>query len=88
MAPQSHIIMLGLTPDPLEIPFLPFILKEISIHGALTSKPQEFEAMLEFSSKNDVRPIIEEFPMTEEGVAKAVAKLNDGSIRYRGVLVA
>ena len=88
MAPFGHIIMLGLTTEPLVLPFLPIMLKELSVHGALTSKPSEFDAMLEFASKNNVRPLIEEFPMTEEGAAKAFGKLVDGSIRYRGVLVA
>jgi D-arabinose 1-dehydrogenase-like Zn-dependent alcohol dehydrogenase len=63
------------------------MLKEISIHGALSSKPSEFDAMLEFASGHNVRPVVEEFPMTEEGAAAAITKLNNGSIRYRGVLV-
>jgi D-arabinose 1-dehydrogenase-like Zn-dependent alcohol dehydrogenase len=88
MAPFSHIILLGLTTVPLTLPYLPIMLKEISIHGALTSTPAEFDAMLDFASKNNVKPIVEEFPMTEQGTANAIAKLVDGSIRYRGVLVA
>ncbi|ORY09307.1 chaperonin 10-like protein [Clohesyomyces aquaticus] len=87
MEPFGQVILLGLTTEPLNLPYLPIMLKEISIHGALTSTPEEFDAMLEFASKHKIRPIIEEFPMTEEGAAAAIAKLNDGSIRYRGVLV-
>jgi D-arabinose 1-dehydrogenase-like Zn-dependent alcohol dehydrogenase len=87
MAPFGHIILLGLTSEPLTLPYLPLMLKEISIHGALSSKPSEFDAMLEFASRHNIAPIIEEFPMTEEGAARAIAKLKDGSIRYRGVLV-
>jgi D-arabinose 1-dehydrogenase-like Zn-dependent alcohol dehydrogenase len=87
MAPFSHIILLGLTTEPLNLPYLSIMLKEISIHGALSSTPKEFDAMLEFASKHDVRPVVEEFPMTEEGAAAAFTKLQDGSIRYRGVLV-
>jgi D-arabinose 1-dehydrogenase-like Zn-dependent alcohol dehydrogenase len=87
MAPLSHIILLGLTSEPLDIPYVPLMYKEVSIHGAVSSKPEEIDAMLDFASKYGVRPIIEEFPMSEEGAAKAVEKLNDGSIRYRGVLV-
>jgi D-arabinose 1-dehydrogenase-like Zn-dependent alcohol dehydrogenase len=88
MNPQSHVIMLGLTTDALVIPFLPFILREISIHGACTSTPEEIDAVLDFAAKNDVRPVVEEFPMTEEGAAQAIEKLVTGKIRYRGVLVA
>jgi D-arabinose 1-dehydrogenase-like Zn-dependent alcohol dehydrogenase len=87
MAPFSHIILLGFTPEPLNMPFLPIMLKEISIHGALTSKSHEFDAMLEFASTNGIIPTIEEFPMTENGAAAAIARLRDGSIRYRAVLV-
>jgi D-arabinose 1-dehydrogenase-like Zn-dependent alcohol dehydrogenase len=87
MAPFGHIILLGLTSEPLNLPYFPIIVKELSVHGACSSKPSEFEAMLEFASKQNVRPIVEEFPLTEEGAAKAISKLNDGSIRYRAVLV-
>jgi len=87
MAPFGHIILLGLTSEPLTLPYLLIMTKEISIHGALSSKPSEFDAMLEFASEHNVRPVVEEFPMTEEGAAAAIAKLENGSIRYRGVLV-
>lgn len=88
MAPFGHIILLGLMSGPLNMPYSPVLLKELSIHGALSSSPEGFDDMLEFASKHNILPLVEEFPMTEEGVAKAIAKLNDGSIRYRGVLVA
>jgi len=85
---HGHIIMLGLTPDDLVMPFLPIMLKEISIHGSLTSKPEQIDQMLEFAAANGVRPIIENFPMTEEGATQAIGKLVSGKIRYRGVLTA
>lgn len=87
MAPFGQILLLGITTEPLHMPYLSVLGKEISIHGACTSKPSEFDAMIDFASKQGVRPIVEEFPMTEEGAAKAVSKLSDGSIRYRAVLV-
>ena len=80
--------MLGLTPDNLVMPFLPIMLKEISIHGALTSKPEQVDYMLEFAASKGVRPIVEKFPMTEDGVTQAIGKLVSGKIRYRGVLAA
>lgn len=88
MAPFGHILLLGITFDPLVFPYMTVLGKELNIHGACTSKPSEFDAMLEFASKNGVKPIVEKFPMTEDGAAKAIAKLKDGSIRYRAVLAA
>jgi D-arabinose 1-dehydrogenase-like Zn-dependent alcohol dehydrogenase len=35
-----------------------------------------------------IEPIIEKFPMNEKGIEEALDKLANGSMRYRGVLVA
>jgi len=88
MNPFGQIIMLGLTTENLNMPFLPIMLKEISVHGSLTSTPEEVDAMLAFAAEKGVKPIIEEFPMSEDGVATAIDKLVTGKIRYRGVLKA
>ena len=58
------------------------------MHGCLTATPEEFRYMLEFAAEKGVRPIVEEFPMTEEGAAQAIDKLVTGKIRYRGILTA
>jgi D-arabinose 1-dehydrogenase-like Zn-dependent alcohol dehydrogenase len=88
MNPKSHVIFLGLSEEELVVPYLPLMLREISFHGALTSTPEEIDYMLAFAAKENVRPIIEEFPMNEDGAAQAIDKLVSGKIRYRGVLVA
>jgi D-arabinose 1-dehydrogenase-like Zn-dependent alcohol dehydrogenase len=85
---HAQILLVGFSPEQLTLPFWPLMMKEVSVHGCLTSTPSEFAAMLEFAAEHDVRPLIEEFPMTETGVAQAVEKLEKGTIRYRGVLVA
>lgn len=86
MNPKSHIIMLGLSTEDLVMPYLPVMLKEMSLHGALTSTPEQIDDMLAFASEHNVRPIIEEFLFGEEGAAQAIDKLVTGKIRYRGVL--
>jgi D-arabinose 1-dehydrogenase-like Zn-dependent alcohol dehydrogenase len=86
MSPHSHIICCGLTQEDLVLPYFPFMLKQISVHGCLTATPEEIDYMLEFAAEKGVRPIVEEFPMTEEGAAQAIDKLVTGKIRYRGIL--
>jgi D-arabinose 1-dehydrogenase-like Zn-dependent alcohol dehydrogenase len=88
MNPHGNLILCPLTPDDLVIPFLPFMLKEISIHAALTSTPEQLDQMLAFAAEKGVRPMVEVFPMSEEGAAQAIEKLTSGKIRYRGVLEA
>jgi D-arabinose 1-dehydrogenase-like Zn-dependent alcohol dehydrogenase len=86
MNAHSHILCCGLTQDNLVLPYFPLMLKQISIHGCLTSTPGEIAYMLDFAAEKGVRPIVEEFPMTEEGATHAIEKLVTGKIRYRGVL--
>jgi D-arabinose 1-dehydrogenase-like Zn-dependent alcohol dehydrogenase len=43
--------------------------------------------MLEFAAQHEIKPIMMEFPMTEEGITKAMDTLRDGKMRYRGVLI-
>lgn len=42
--------------------------------------------MLAFAARNKVYPTIEKFPMTKDGVSEAVLRLQEGKMRYRGVL--
>lgn len=44
--------------------------------------------MLTFAAHHQIKPMIEEFPMTEAGITEAMKKLADGKMRYRGVVVA
>jgi len=44
--------------------------------------------MLEFAARHQIKPTIETFPLSEDGLGKAVEKLKAGSVRYRAVLVA
>ena len=42
--------------------------------------------MLKFAARHKIKPIIEEFPMTVEGINAAYDKLENGTIRYRAVM--
>jgi D-arabinose 1-dehydrogenase-like Zn-dependent alcohol dehydrogenase len=82
----GQVVLLGITTEPLNIPYLPFLLQELSFHGSVSSTNAEVQATLDFAAANGVKPLLEEFPMTEEGIATAVEKLASGKMRYRGVL--
>jgi D-arabinose 1-dehydrogenase-like Zn-dependent alcohol dehydrogenase len=43
--------------------------------------------MLEFADRHQVKPWIETFAMTDDGLKEAFNKLENGEMRYRGVLV-
>ncbi len=41
---------------------------------------------LQFAARHQIRPWIEEFPMSLAGLQQAFARLGNGSIRFRAVL--
>jgi len=71
---------------PLVIPFQPFLWKEVSFTANSTSTPEETRYMLEFAAKHGIKPIIELFPLSADGVTKAIDRLNSGKLRYRAIL--
>lgn len=46
------------------------------------------DEMLAFAAAQGVKPLIEQFEMSEKGLGEAIEKLNGNQMRYRGVLVA
>lgn len=64
------------------------IAKEITVNALCASTMVQVIDMLHFAGRHSIRPIIEVFPMTLEGINEALEKLEAGKMRYRGVLKA
>lgn len=71
----------------LPISPLSLINGRLRVLGSNVASPASLRAMLDFAAKNDIRPQIEKFPLSQQGVTTAMQKLRDGKMRYRGVLV-
>lgn len=69
------------------IPHMLVITSELTVQGSLVAARQIMRDMLTFSAHHKITPMIEKFPMSEEGITKAMTKLADGGMRYRGVIV-
>jgi len=50
----------------------------------LTGRSNE---MLEFAARHQIQAMIEEFPMSADGITEAFDRLDNGKLRYRAVLV-
>lgn len=46
------------------------------------------DEMLAFAAAQGVKPLVEEFELSENGIQEAIERLNGNKMRYRGVLVA
>jgi len=88
MAPGGTIYPLTVSPDDMKIPYMPIIAGELKIQGSLVAARQVLREMLAFAAHHQIRPIIEQFPMTVEGITESMKKLEEGKIRYRAVVVA
>ena len=43
--------------------------------------------MLEFAAQNQIKPVVEIFPMTEQGIKQAMDKFERGEVTYRAVVL-
>jgi uncharacterized zinc-type alcohol dehydrogenase-like protein len=85
LRPKGHLHSVGAILKPLEVPAFGLISGQKSIGGSPTGSPVVIDAMLEFSARHSVAPIIETFPMSR--VNDALERLRSGKARYRIVLV-
>ena len=88
MAPSGTIYPLTVSEDDLTIPYMPVIMSGLKIQGSLVAARQIHREMLNFAAVHQIKPIIETFPMSVEGMEQAFKRLGEGAMRYRGVLVA
>ncbi|KAI0428683.1 GroES-like protein [Xylaria sp. FL1042] len=88
MSPGSAIYPLSVSSDNLVIPYEPILFQGIGIQGSLVASRNIHREMLAFAALHNIRPIVETFPMTEEGIQDAFERLKRGDIHLRAVLTA
>ncbi|KAJ7497660.1 chaperonin 10-like protein [Mycena latifolia] len=88
MKPTGTIYPLTISTNNFDIPTFPVVVKGLNIQGSAVAARSVHKRMLDFAARHGVKPMIERFPMTKRGVEEGMAKLRDGKMRYRGVLVA
>ena len=87
MAPGGTIYPLTVSDGDLSIPYMGLLRKELRLQGSLVAARQVHREMLDFAGQHGIKPIIEKFPLSVEGATECMRKLEDGKMRYRGVLV-
>jgi len=87
LAPTATIVPLTVSQGNFSIPQMPLILKGITVQGVAVAARAVHRQMLAFAALHNIKPIIQEFPMTEDGITEAMDTLRNGKMRYRGVLI-
>lgn len=70
--------------DKINTSVYPLISHERSIGGSPTGGPAVIKTMLRYCQRNNIRPLVEEFPLSD--VNEALNHLEAGKARYRIVL--
>jgi uncharacterized zinc-type alcohol dehydrogenase-like protein len=84
LAPEGKFHVVGLVLEPIAISSLHLIDKQASFTGSPTGSPLALHQLLEFCHRHQIKPLIEEFPISQ--VNHAIEKLRQGKLRYRAVL--
>jgi len=84
LSARGKFIVVGVPEDPISLNAFPLVFGGRSIYGTLTGTPIESEDTLAFSVLENVRPMIETFPL--EQAVDAYARMMQGKARFRVVL--
>jgi D-arabinose 1-dehydrogenase-like Zn-dependent alcohol dehydrogenase len=84
LAPRGRLIVVGASPEPIQVDPLQLIFGARSLEGSLTGTAIDIEDTLAFSVLQNVRPMIETVPL--ERAAEAYARMMRGYARFRIVL--
>ncbi|KAJ7628814.1 putative NADP-dependent alcohol dehydrogenase C 2 [Roridomyces roridus] len=88
MSNMGSVYPLTVSSEPLKIPAMPLNARGIKFQGSVGASRGVQKKMLQFAAAHNIKPTIEQFPMTKAGVEEGMAKLREGRMRYRAVLVA
>lgn len=88
MAKGGNIVPLTVDFEATAIPLAPTIFQGLNLIGAKVCNRNEYDDMFRFAVRHKIKPTIEEYPMTENGLNDAVSALKQGKVRYRAVVVA
>ncbi|KAI9150691.1 alcohol dehydrogenase [Paramyrothecium foliicola] len=88
LSPRAKIYPLSVSSGNFVIPYMPLIAKGITVQGSLVATRAVHREMLAFAAAHKVKPVVQTFPMTEEGIKEALDRLDQGKITYRAVLLA
>lgn len=86
LAPRASIYPLSVDAGNFEIPYMPMLLTGLTVQGSLVATRLVHERMLAFAALHQIKPVLQSFDMTEEGILDAMEKLEQGKVHFRAVL--
>lgn len=86
LARRATIVLMTIQQESLEVPYMGFVLPGHRLMASTEASRENHIRMLEFAERHAIKPWVEVFEMSEEGLGRAFGALESGEVRYRGVL--
>ncbi|KAI7868487.1 hypothetical protein BDF14DRAFT_1966728 [Spinellus fusiger] len=88
LKPNGKLMLIGIPDAPVEIKnSVRVIVEQLSFVGVLIGGRLLTQQALEFAARHNIKPLIEEFTFSTEGIENAFELCESNKMRYRGVLV-
>ncbi|KAK4991791.1 hypothetical protein LTR66_004788 [Elasticomyces elasticus] len=87
LASGATIYPISVAEGDFAIPYMPLLSNGIRVQGSIVASRYIHQRMLQFAALHQIKPVLQEFPMTVDGIEDAMSRLNKGEIRYRAVLI-
>ena len=85
LRPQGRLVFVGIPGAPVQVPIFN-LLAEKSVSGGSCGSPSDTARMLQFAARTGVKPVVEEFAMSD--INAAIDHVRAGKPRFRVVLKA
>jgi len=84
LKPKGRLHFVGAVTDSLDLSVFPMLMAQRSVSASPVGSPATIESMLDFARLHNIKPQVENFPMSK--INDAFAHLKSGEARYRIVL--
>lgn len=72
----------------LAVPHMLFLMKSLNVVYSTNGRWDAYDKLLGFAALHGIRPVAQKFELSTEGIEESLKRLEEGKMRYRGVLVA
>ncbi|KAL2819581.1 chaperonin 10-like protein [Aspergillus cavernicola] len=83
---RATISPLTVSDKPFTFPHTALVVRGLRVQGGIVGSRQVHRDMLDFAAFHGIKPMVVRYPMTAEGIKDCLRTLEEGKMRYRGVL--
>ncbi|KAL4912995.1 chaperonin 10-like protein [Aspergillus aurantiobrunneus] len=83
---RATISPLTVSDKPFTFPHTDLVVRGLRVQGGIVATRQVHRDMLQFAAFHGIKPMVVRYPMSEQGIRDCLRTLEEGKMRYRGVL--